>query len=109
VRWLRGQAAWLASGLDPQPGTGWAQGEAVKTLRRLPDRLPDDWPAPGHMLREWQHDDQRHEQVMAALFDGHPFALTAHDYSAYYMLSARPVSMALLTDERLPEVTYAAA
>lgn len=109
VRWLRGQAARLASALDPQPGTGWTQGEAAKTLRQLPDRLPDDWPDPGHMLREWQHDDHRHEQVMAALLSGHPFALTTHDYSAYYMLSARPVSVSLLTDERRPEVTYAAA
>jgi hypothetical protein len=28
---------------------------------------------------------------MAALIDGQHFALTAHDYSAYFMLSARPL------------------
>lgn len=109
VRWLRGQAARIAHALDPQPGQAWAHGEAAKTLRRLPDRLPDGWPDPGHMLREWQHDHPAHEQIMAALLDGHPFALTTQDTTAYYMLSARPWPVSLLPYKRRPQLACAAA
>ena len=99
VRWLRGQAARIADALDPQPGHAWAHGEAARALRRLPDWLPDHSPGPGHMLREWQHDHPAHEQIMANLFDGRPFALTTQDTTAYYMLSARPSPVSLLPDE----------
>jgi hypothetical protein len=90
VRWLRGQAARLAYALDPQPGEGWAQGEAVQGLIRMPDFLPDGWPDPGHALRRWLNDSQRHETVMDGLRIGRPFQLSVHDPSAYFMLSVQP-------------------
>lgn len=109
VRWLQDQALRLARALDPQPGEGWAQGEAAGALRLLPDRLPHDWPDPGLTLRTWHGDHQAHETGMEVLCRGQPFTLTAQDYSAYFMLSARPLSLTLLSDYRTHEPHYASA
>jgi hypothetical protein len=96
VRWLRDQAVRLASALDPQPGEGWARGEAAEALRQLPDQLPYGLPDPGVMLRAWEKDWQAHEQVMADLLDGCRFLLTTRDVTAYYLFSAQAVSIEAL-------------
>ena len=109
VRWLRGQAYRLANALDPEPGVGWAKGDAASALRRLPDSVADSQANPGRALREWALDMTSHEQVMAYLLTGTPYFMTVSDPSAYYMLSSEPMVISSPTDWRRRRTTAAAA
>ena len=90
VRWLASRAAWLAERLDPQPGEGWAQGDAAAALRQLPEELPEDWPDPGRTLREWYTDASARLEATHDVLNGEPFVLATRDYTAFYSLSIRP-------------------
>ena len=109
VRWLCAQAVRLADRLDPQPGQGWAQGNAGKALRRLPDELPEDWPDPGQTLRGWCTDEKQRQETAHSLMNGEPFILATRDCTAFYSLTARPALLPWGTDEQLHHVSHAAA
>lgn len=106
IQWLRARAAELAKALDPPPGDGRERGGV---LRRFPDRLRDDFPNPGRMLRNWGCNCEGGAEIMRNLLEGQHFTLTTCDYSARYLLMIRPLVLSSLVSEHAPESDYVAA
>ncbi|MET9656697.1 hypothetical protein [Streptomyces sp. NPDC006510] len=93
LRWLRGQADRLASGLDPDPDAPWVP-RAV--LRTVPPCVAD---APTE-LRAWAGDDERQDDALQRLATGAEFEFIARDEVCWYGLTARPLLIPEFTLKR---------
>ncbi len=103
LRWLRGQATRLANALDPQPGSGPLPPHCLH-------EVSTNAPNPGRIFRKWAEDFRYQEKQLETLRDGHLITITAGGpdrifdltgTDVFYSLSARPVSVDLVTDRRL--------
>ncbi|MBW1603387.1 hypothetical protein JJV70_15005 [Streptomyces sp. JJ66] len=86
--WVRGQALWLASRLDPDPArSAWARPVTRQSSVPLPD-------APAE-LRAWagRPDPAGERAACAYLTAGYALALVVPDADCTYTLSLRPVSL----------------
>ncbi len=104
LRWLRGQAARLANALDPKPGSGPLPPGCLHEVSA-------NAPNPGRIFRKWAEDFRYQEKQRETLADGHLISIHAGGpdrifglagTDVFYSLSARPVSVSLVTDRRLP-------
>ncbi|MFE3941268.1 hypothetical protein ACFXPV_05215 [Streptomyces sp. NPDC059118] len=111
LRWLGGQALWIAdqldadadpdadpdsdsesdtdpdpdSGLGPRPGLGCSAW--VQSLKRLPVGSTPDRPAE---LRAWYEDRQGQRAAQAHIKNGNPFLVVVPDTDCTYTLSVHP-------------------
>ncbi|MEV8452608.1 hypothetical protein AB0467_09530 [Streptomyces sp. NPDC052095] len=92
VRWLGGQALWIADRLDNDPedgprldleGTAW-----VQHLRR--PRSAGTPPSRPAELREWYTDRKGQRKAQAHLRGGSPLLVVVPDTDVTYTLSAHP-------------------
>ncbi|MFI6699288.1 hypothetical protein ACIBJC_09980 [Streptomyces sp. NPDC050509] len=84
MSFLRRQARRIASGLDPDPRSGWIP---VGTLVRAESRVPD---VPAE-LRSWCRDPEAQRAARNQLVAGGEFALSAADHSGVYLFRVLPV------------------
>ena len=87
LRWLRGQVARFADGLDPAPDTPWIRPYVLRPVPALPP-IPD---APTE-LRTWAHDDTRQAEALQQLAAGHAFEFIAHDGTFYELRPATAIT-----------------
>ncbi|MGW1430638.1 hypothetical protein ACWD6K_18735 [Streptomyces sp. NPDC002431] len=92
VRWLGGQALWIADRLDSDPEDGPRldlEGEAwVQHLR--PHRPAGARPNRPAELREWYADRKGQREAQAHLRGGSPLLVVVPDTDVTYTLSAHP-------------------
>ncbi|MFJ1611751.1 hypothetical protein [Streptomyces sp. NPDC088249] len=82
LRWLRGQAERLASGLDPDPGALWIPRSVCERALRSAADAPAE-------LRAWAVDDERQDEALQRLAMGAEFEFIAKDETTWYGLTAR--------------------
>ncbi|MFF2011543.1 hypothetical protein ACFVWY_21035 [Streptomyces sp. NPDC058195] len=91
VRWLGGQALWIADRLNDDPESGPRldlEGAAwVQSLRRLPIGSTPNRPVE---LRAWYADRKGQREAQAHLKGGNPLLVVVPDTDCTYTLSAHP-------------------
>ncbi|WP_329591663.1 hypothetical protein OG298_25035 [Streptomyces sp. NBC_01005] len=103
LRWLGGQALWIADRIDADPDadpdtdphsesglgprTGLERSAWVQPLRRLPVGSTPDRPAE---LRAWYEDRQGQRAARAHIKSGNPFLVVVPDVDCTYTLSVHP-------------------
>ncbi|MFJ2215537.1 hypothetical protein ACIQVO_25555 [Streptomyces sp. NPDC101062] len=86
MTFVRRQARRIASGLDPDPCSGWIPaGTLVPAENRVPD-VPAE-------LRSWCRDPEAQRAARNQLVAGGEFALSAADHSGVYLFRVLPVSV----------------